>query len=655
MNLMPKLPLAALILFFVSNDAYGAQKKKPNIYYQNGDFEASIVGRIVNETAFDKNGILFNSHIPDKLFADKTTIDISFLTKTPSCQSKVTVRNKVVWGNHKVIFTDDAWLRNIDGPPTSHFHSIGANMLWVREAWVEADMSNVCNMEGVLKQTLTVGSFSFALGRGISLGDAYSVNPSLLGFFQDNTVDQYAWGAKLSGGLIKDFMSYDMYLSVLANKSTSLSETLLPTQAKAFGTNNTAVWRGAGQIGFVSAARLMITPMIEEGRKLSFEPYIMHHHDPEQKVEFFCDAKGNLNTAGFAGELTAGSFEFGFDCASNFGSQYVKGWDRNFINNVNRAGVETFIYTDIYDVDPTVTTPTVANAVVYNPTNSAQNAAVAGVTPGVISNGAQIANTTPALYNSLTRYRAPYTTKYRGYMWVGDMSYWLIPKDLVISATWGIATGDQNPNANPRDPKDPSGDGIYRGFIPLQELYSGKRVQSFFGMTSLVTRPLNITNTGDDFAVTVDNFSNLLFWGMGMKYSPHTAKSKWSVNPNLLMYWQDVASNKFDILTGQTTGELASKQIGVELNTFFSFNFSENLSLTGGVGVLIPDEHYTDILGKPTNSAQRAALNAARKAGASLLPLIPPASVGPLSNLNSLPLIGDNPAYSVSIAMNYTF
>ncbi len=644
MNFAPKLPLAALILFCISGNSYSSQSKKPNLFFKNGDFEASIIGNIATETGFDKNGILFNSNIPDSLFANKTKIDISFLTKTSECQSKVTMRNKVVWGNHKTIFTDNALLDSA----VNHFHTIGSNMLWVREAWVEADMSKICKMNDILKQTLTLGSFSFSLGRGIALGDAYSVNPSLLGFFQDNTVDQYAWGVKLSGGLVEDFMSYDLYLSVLDNKSTSLKETTAPTQEKAYGTSNTAIWRGSGKISFVTAARLMITPLVDEAKKLSFEPYVMHHHDSEQKVEFFCDAKSNLNTGGFACELSAGDFEFGFDCARNFGSQYVKGWDRNTINNVNTGGYSSYVYTDVYSVNPNVTTPTAANNVLYDPENSAQKAAVANVTPAAYSNGAQITGTT--LYNSLTRYRTPYTTKFKGYMWVGDLSYWLIPKDLVLSTTWGIATGDQNPNANLKDPNDASVDGDYKGFIPFQEVYSGKRVQSFFGLTSLVVRPLNITNTGDDFAVTVDNLSNLRFWGMGIKYKPQKASSKWEVNPNFLLYWQDAASNTFDISTGKTTNIPASKYIGVESNIFFGVALTESLSLTGGIGMLVPGQHYTDIKGKPTTASQRSALNAALKA----LVATPP-SVGPVTNIKNLPLVGNDTAYSVSVAMGYTF
>ena len=651
MDLMRKSLVVASILFFSCATIQG---KNPNLYFKNGDYEASLIGKIENATEYDINGVLFNSNVPDDLFADKTKIDISFLTKTPTAQSKVTLRNKIVWGNPRVIFTNDAWLKTLDGPATSHFHTIGLNMVWIRELWVETDMSKLCHMsEDTLKQTFTIGSFSFVLGRGISLGDAYSVNPALLGFFQDNSVDQYAWGIKLSGGLIKNFMAYDAYLSVLSNKSTSLKETLLPTQLKEFGVSRRVPWRGSGKIGFVTAARFVVTPLAEEDRKLSFEPYVMYHHDPEQKVEFFCDANSNLGTGGFACELATESFEIGFDCASNFGHQNVKAWDRNYINNVNDGGYYAFAYTDVINVDPNTTTPTPANAVVYDPSNSSQKTAINAVSPGAVSNGAAISGTSnPTLYNSLTRYRMPYTTKFRGYMWVGDASYWLVPKELVLSTTWGIATGDQNPNSNLKDPNSQHTDGIYRGFIPFQELYNGKRVLSFFGMTSAITRPLNLPNTGDDFAITVDNFSNLIFWGMGIKYSPRKATSKWNVNPNILVYWQDVPSNKFDLLTGKSVNALASKQIGVEANTFFITNLSEDVSITGGVGLFIPGQHYIDIKGKPVSPDQSSQLKALLK---TILFNLPPYSSGPLSDLSSLPLVSSDVAYSVSIAMGYSF
>ena len=152
--------------------------------------------------------------------------------------------------------------------------------------------------------------------------------------------------------------------------------------------------------------------------------------------------------------------------------------------------------------------------------------------------------------------------------------------------------------------------------------------------------------------MTVDNFSNIIFYGMGIKYAPKKAKSKWNINPNVIMYWQDVPSNKFDLLTGKTTNQPASKEIGLEANTFFVVNLSESLSITGGIGLFVPGQHYTDIKGKPVSADQRSALASAI---ATIMRNLPPYASGPLANLQNLPLIGNDVAYSASIAMGYSF
>ncbi len=608
----------------------------PNIVYKNGDFEAVLAGVIETQTTIDINGTLLKKGIHDKLVANKTKIDLSLATKGDCAKSKITARNKVVWGNHKVIYTDMAWLTTVNAVATGHSHNIGANMIWLREIWVELDITKSCKMTDILQQTLTIGSFPLLFGRGIALGAAYSVNPAALGFFQDNTVDQFAWGAKVSGGLIKDHLKYDIYLSILSDQSTSLRETNFPTQLKAFGTSDGIV-RGAGQIGYILGGRFIFTPITGK-TNLKFEPYALHHHDPEQKLEFFCDAKANLTTAGFAVECNASRFELGFDTAVNFGSQDVKGWDRNTINFVNSGGIGTFVYSEVCNVDPNVVTPTAANNVVMNPENKAVNKAIAAVTPGVLSNGALIAGTTD--YNSLSRYRAPYKVAFGGFMFVGDVAFWLIPKDLSLNATAGISSGDQNPHANSTDPLSSKVDGTYNGFIPIQELYCGQRVKSFFGMASGILRPLTVPKSGSKFATTVNNFTNLRFWGMGIKYAPEDAVKKWNVCPNMIMYWQDVASNCFDLTTGQSIDVPASKQLGVEGNIFFETNPSENVYISGGAAIFVPGQHYFDIQGKPTNAIQRALLDGAIATG---------------KDTSKLPLISDDSAYSISLALGYTF
>ncbi len=615
-------------------------QSKPKIFYKTDEIEFAITGKIENEIAGDFNATLFNSKIHDSLMANQTVINLSFVTKISDfVDSKATFRNKIVWGNHKVIKTDAAWLKNLDSIPDDHFHKIGPNMLWVRELWTKLDLTNIFKMTNILPQHITIGSFSFQLGRGIALGDAYAVNPASLGFFQDNAVDQYAWGVKLSGGLIKDLMKYDLYCSVLDNKSTSLTDTNFPTQAKAFGTAEPKV-RGAGKITFVTAGHFVITPVADKvtGTELSFEPYFMSYHDAEQKVEYFCDSKAHLSTIGFAVEFSSNRFEFGVDCATNIGYQYVRGWDRNRTENINRSGVSTFVYTDIYDVDPKVVVPTSANKVVYDPSNTTQTKAINAVTPGALSNGQQIAGTN--LYNSVTRYRLPYTTKFGGFMVLADMSFWMIPKELAFNVTGGIATGDQNPNANLADPLDPSVDGNYNAFIPFQEIYSGKRVQSFFNMLSGFVRPLSLVNTGNQYAGVVDNFSNLRFWGAGISYAPQHVVREWNINPNIICYWQDIASNMFDRATGKSIEGLADRFLGTEANIYFKADLADDVFVSAGAALFVPGQHFIDIEGKPTNGDQRKALDSALAAG---------------SSTDTLPLIGSDTAYSVSMAVGYLF
>ena len=56
---------------------------------------------------------------------------------------------------------------------------------------------------------------SIQLGRGISLGAAYALaSGQPLGFYSDGAIHQYAFGFKLSGDIIADLLSYDIYGSV---------------------------------------------------------------------------------------------------------------------------------------------------------------------------------------------------------------------------------------------------------------------------------------------------------------------------------------------------------------------------------------------------------------------------------------------------------
>lgn len=607
------------------------------IIYKNDDFEMAMSCRIENQLYSNIYTVFLKKGIHDKLVLNKTTADMSFFTKTSISQSAVCLRSKALWGNNTTIFTGVTYLKDLGALETGHSHTFSANLPWIREVWVDLDITKACKVTDMLSQKLTLGAFSFQLGRGIALGDIYRIDPTGITFYLDFTVDQYAWGAKLSGNLIDNDLKYDLYLSIDTNKSTSLSETNAPTQLQAFQHLDAWPARGAGVMRYILAGRFIFTPL--KGKtNLSFEPYALHYSAPEVDIEFLDDAKGNLTTAGLAVEFISPRFEWGFDCASNFGNQNVSAWDRNVVIPVNDQGYEAYVYTEVFNVDPKTITPTSANAVLFNPSNSAQTKAIFNATPGELSNGNTITGT--SFYNGLHRFRNQRTIGLRGYMWVGDMSIALVPKRVVLGVTGGITTGALNPYPNPYDPLAANPQKNYYGFVPLRALYFGKRVLSFFGLANGVVKPLPVPNAEEPQPNITNTFSNLVFCGIGIRYELISPKKRGTLNANTLLYWDDVAPNKFDQKTSLTTTTPSSKYLGVESNLLFQSFPSENTYLVGGAAIFVPGQHYFDVQGKPTTFAGRVILDTAIKEKKST---------------TNLPLLGYVSAYSLMVILGYLF
>jgi hypothetical protein len=634
MNFVKKTSLFAVALTLGATDARAI---KPKIMYKNGEIEASVSGKFDTTTVADIRTSLLNKGVlNDKTLATKTTADVVFDLKTDKTKLRFSPRSKAVWGNDKQIATASTSIKDVDAVSLAHSHKIAPRMIWLREAWVELNLTKMFGMN-IPEQTFTIGAFPFSVGRGIALGNAFSVNPASLGFYSDNSVDQYAFGAKYTGKAWKDLVSYDIYGAILENKSTSTSETFAPSQIQAFGKKDDPS-RGYGVINWLGAARINITPISSDTTTLKFQPYVVHNNAPEQTVEFVADASSKLTTAGMAIDLSWNKFEFGFEGALNFGKQKVKGWDRNKIQKINREGAAVFVYSDIYDADPATTTVTVANKALYDTSNTSQITAINNVARSTDSNSVLIAGT--ALYNSSSRFRAPYENKYNGFMVVGDVALWLYNKDFKIAASGGVASGDRNPNVNLADPNEPLIDGTYDGFLGLQEVYGGTQVVSAFVMGGRkLSRPLSAPNSGDQFASVINGFSNLIHGGVSCKYEPKSWSRKFSINPNLLGFWEHAATTKFDIATGLSSSELANKYLGIEFNTILSLNLSEDVIMKASGAVFVPGKHYDDIKGKPFNSAQRKALNAANKTS------IP----------SNLPVIGTDRAYAFTLGLSYIF
>jgi len=286
------------------------------------DFTYKFSGTFRPEMFYGKNiSLLNNNNDVDKIWFSRHTLDLKFGVEYGNKTYEDTVvelffavRDKAIWGNpESIAATTEAETKLLDAVGRKHRHAIPRHIFWMREAWLWFDLSTILGIDFGNHHSFTLGAFSFELGRGIALGNAFAVGPELLGYYTETAVDQYAFGGKLSGEILRDMLSYDLYAAVLNNKSSTLSETGAKILGQEFGRLATPA-RGFGKINFVIAGRL-IWHVFDSERfgKMIVEPYALFNHDPEQRVEFLGDATSKLGTVGFAGEYYGDKVEFGFD------------------------------------------------------------------------------------------------------------------------------------------------------------------------------------------------------------------------------------------------------------------------------------------------------------------------------------------------------
>ena len=206
-------------------------------------------------------------------------------------------------------------------------------------------------------------------------------------------------------------------------------------------------------------------------------------------------------------------------------------------------------------------------------------------------NGQPIPGTT--LVNADYRFSNPYINEYRGWMVVFDTGCWFFDKQLQIAGTFGVATGDDNPNSNFEDPKaapvnstpEQPGKHNFKGFVGLQEIFSGERVESVYvlGQRKL-KRPLSLPNDAVEngfSAATVSEFTNLIYFGTGLHIKPNW-KNKFYCRPNLLFYWQETPSRAFNLAAAQVSTTMnARNYLGAEINVFVDLFPLEDLSYVG--------------------------------------------------------------------------
>lgn len=554
------------------------------------------------------------------------------------------LRNQAVWGNPaSIASTTDAEVKTLDAINGPHSHDIPRLVPWFRELWLRLDLVSMLGLNIKNKHDLTLGLFSFELGRGISLGNAFAVGPGVLGFYTDYNVNQFAPGGLVHGELVKDVLFYDLYAAILNNKSSKLADTGARILGQEYGRRDRPA-RGFGKINYLIAARLNWYAFASECYgTLRFEPYGLFNNDPEQKVEFPADASSRLGTVGLASEYVHDRFEFGFDCAFNLGNQKVKGWDRNLIELAVDAETNCIKQVNSQVVDqggskvahnPTTPTGRKIQAIINRPDDQ-----------GEFANGKQIGAVAGTdLINSNKRFSDGYTNSFHGWMFVTDAAVWLYKKDLQLAVTAGITSGDDNPNIDNKD-------GTFDGFISLQELYSGKRVKSAFvlGGAGKIKRPLSVPDPDEvqapsPFASTISGFTNLVFTGGSLLWIPRDWQKEFNLNTNVLAYWQEKPTNKFDARTRKETEQRASTFLGTELNIFFHYFVFKDVKLFFVGSIFIPGAHYTQIRGIPLDKNQDRAL-------VEVLDRLDPVA----DNIGSIPNLGDNTAYTFNLGLEFRF
>jgi len=612
----------------------------------DGDLEYIFSGMFKPEMFFVNNATLLNKTLTtDKFCYAQHTLDLRFNAlygqKTygyTAAEASIDIRNKSVWGSpESIASTLDTDVRFLDATTGNHSHAIPRQIFWVRGIKLKFDIPTAVGLPMANRHELSLGLLPFSVGYGIALGEAYQVGPGDVGAFTYNVVNQYAPTVLLHGELVQDVLEYDVCALTLNNKAVNLSETSAKILAQEFGRRTTPE-RGFGKINYVVAGRLLWYVFNTDALgSLQVQPYGLFNNDPEQRVQFLGDASSRLGTLGMSVEYIHDRAEFGFDYALNLGHQEVKGWDRNHVELAvdSATGFIKEINSQVVDQN--------GNNVTYNVVSSTGKQIQSEINTTVQSqeqNGKQFGTVgATQLFNSANRFRNGYTNTYEGWMFVTDGLVWLYKKDLQLAATVGIASGDDNPNSQTKD-------GNYTGFIGLQELYSGKRVKSAFLLSGSgkVKRFVYLSpqeKTFNRYATTVSRFTNLILTGAGATWKPKNWAKEFSFNTNVLAYWQDKPSNKFDLATQKNLEELASTFLGTELNIFSHIYLLKDMKLYLIGSIFFPGTHFRDIKGQPATAEQARALAAAINTTTGVL--------------TRAPNIGDNTAYTLNIGIDFRF
>jgi hypothetical protein len=205
----------------------------------------------------------------------------------------------------------------------------------------------------------------------------------------------------------------------------------------------------------------------------------------------------------------------------------------------------------------------------------------------------------------------------KGYFFIADGSYDIIPNDLILSLGVGYASGeiDQQIDRN-KVPSECLLNQPFSAFVPIQSVYSGKRLRHLVLFNQGIPRfavknplaDLSLSNvTGVVISDTINEMTNIAFAGARIDWKvPQLRKYKFTLSENVIPYFipetsQFIVGNLPD---GTPLLQFASNYLGTELTTEWSALFYDKLKFSGYFGILIPGQHYKDMCGTPIGKAK---------------------------------------------------
>ena len=525
---------------------------------------------------------------------------------------------------------------------------ITKHLLWTREAWLKLALDNIDSDRHVFAQ---FGLFPYQVGNGISLGASYQAS-GFMGFSSGFTIDQYAPGATVHVDVVPDVLDFNAYFALLLNQNEKVEQNNELIRVQQIDNTTGSNTRGTSTQSWIFALNPKWMPFHAKDNKVTIEPYLVQYHAPDQKLEFPADADVYMRTFGLYVSQETKNAEWSMEFGMNGGFQNVKAWDRNIANivvaddgkmtalfskvvaKVDNSGEDFPLYLDPTDPDfePLPATTDNIKALLLIAREVDQN----GRLIEHVNLGHSVllgADDELLVYSTYDRFRPAQRKIFDGWFFVTDGCYKIKKWNTKISWMGAWASGDLDDRVTDANKASESFlmNQRYEGFVPLQSVYAGDKVNMFVmlnqgiprfsvadptGAKKFIGNPLPPTASKLSFE---NAFSNIMILGSAVEWKPKQLEeyeTKFKINA--LVY--GMPTPPFT-----KNHERAHKFLGTELNLKIGVKVLQVIELSSYTGVLFPGQLYTDMKGIS------------------------------LSGSTSGGVIGDSPCYAVNFGFKFVF